>query len=125
MPEKKVNLSAHKMSWNSRSKLNFAQCFKQIDTYTHTIGVHSQKQKPFKIIPRGLSSGMVDDASVFCESLSSEQKFCYPSFNLSCVYFLGSPSPPLTPPQYWRFFAFYSKCFLFTCVVHHPGLSCW
>jgi hypothetical protein len=32
MPEKNVNLSVHKMSWNSRSKLNFAQYFKRIHT---------------------------------------------------------------------------------------------
>jgi hypothetical protein len=31
---KNVDLSTQKMSWNSRSKLNFAQCFEQI--YIHT-----------------------------------------------------------------------------------------
>jgi hypothetical protein len=31
MPEKNVNLSTHKMSWNSRIKLNFAQSCKQTD----------------------------------------------------------------------------------------------
>jgi hypothetical protein len=68
MLEKNVNLNAHEMSCNSRSKLNFAQCFKQIHTHTHT-HTHTKlectlKKKKFKIIPRGLSSGMVDDASV-------------------------------------------------------------
>jgi hypothetical protein len=66
MPGKNVNLSTHKMIWNSRSKLNFAQCFKEIHhPPTHTLRGHPQKKrKNFKIILRGLSGGMVDDASV-------------------------------------------------------------
>jgi hypothetical protein len=64
------------MSWDSRSKLNFAQYFKQIHIHTHThthalthrhthtIRVPSQKRENFEIIPRGPSGGMVDDASV-------------------------------------------------------------
>jgi hypothetical protein len=33
MPEKNVNLSEHKMSWNSRSRLNFAHA---LNKFTHT-----------------------------------------------------------------------------------------
>jgi hypothetical protein len=57
------------MSWNFRSKLKFSQCFKKIHTHTHThthkIRVHTQKKKKnFLVIRRGLSSRMVDDASI-------------------------------------------------------------
>jgi hypothetical protein len=69
MPGKNVNLSMHKMNSNFRSKLNFAQCIKQIYTHTHTqtIRVHSQKKKKKrkkKYSTRRLSGGIVDDVSV-------------------------------------------------------------
>jgi hypothetical protein len=67
MPEKNVNLSMHKMSWNFRNKLKFSQCFKQMDTYMKNESALSKTNKPKKFlknIPRGLSGGMVDDESI-------------------------------------------------------------
>jgi hypothetical protein len=63
MPGKDVTLSVHKMSWNSRSKLNFAQCFKQIDTHTKLECTLKKKSKLLNYTQR-VSGGMVDDASV-------------------------------------------------------------
>jgi hypothetical protein len=60
MPGKNVNLSVHKMSWHSRSKLHTCT-----HTHTHTqLECTLKKRKKNLIIPRGLSSGMVNDASV-------------------------------------------------------------
>jgi hypothetical protein len=68
MAGKNVNLSSHKVSWNSRSNLILPSSlnkFTYICTHTHTIRVHSQKkEKMFKLYPGGLSAGMVDDVSV-------------------------------------------------------------
>jgi hypothetical protein len=64
MPGKNINLSMHKIIWNSRSKLNFVQ---SLNKFTHShikLECTLKKGKNFKIIPRGLCGGMVDDASV-------------------------------------------------------------
>jgi hypothetical protein len=74
----------HKMSWNSRSKLNFAQCCKQIDT--HKIRVHSQKNL-LKPQPEGYLVEWWMMHLFSCESSPLEVNFCYPSLNLSCGYF--------------------------------------
>jgi hypothetical protein len=79
MPGKNVNLSSHKVSWNSRSKLLLPSAlnkFTYICTHTHThTHTHTQlectlkkKEKKFKLYPGGLSAGMVDDVSVLLES---------------------------------------------------------
>jgi hypothetical protein len=97
MPEKNVDLSAHKMSWNSRKKLNFAQHCKQIGT--HTIRVHAQKNL-FKPQPEGYPVEWWMMHLFFCESTSLELNFCYSSLDLSCGYFQGwaqtTPDPPCT-----------------------------
>jgi hypothetical protein len=81
------------MSWNSRSKLNFAQCCTPIDT--HKIRVHSQKKKKtFKLYPEGCLVKWWMMHLFFCESPSLEMNFCYPSLNLGCGYFLGKAQPP-------------------------------
>jgi hypothetical protein len=84
------------MRWNSRNKLNFVQCFKQIHTHTHTHKhththrVHSQKQKKRLNYTQGDIQWMVDDASVLLGvSLFGTEFFCHSSLNLSCDYFLG------------------------------------
>jgi histidinol phosphatase-like enzyme len=46
----------HDKSWNSKSKLNFVQCFKQIYTCTHTqleCTLKKKKEKMFKLYPEG------------------------------------------------------------------------
>jgi hypothetical protein len=48
-----------------------------------------------------------------CEFPSLELNFV----NLGCVYFPGKSSP-FPQPQYWRFLAFYPKCFLFLQSQH-------
>jgi hypothetical protein len=78
------------MSWNSRSKLNFVQYCKQIDTHTHT-HTHTKldctlRKKILNLVQR-VSCRMVDDASFSCESPSLDLNFCYPSLNLGCIYF--------------------------------------
>jgi hypothetical protein len=86
------------MSWNSRSKLNFAQCFKQIHTHTHT-RVYSQKKKLFKPYPEGYPVEWWMMHLFSCEYTSLELNFCYPSLNLGCGYFLGKAQHPRTPPH--------------------------
>jgi hypothetical protein len=83
------------MSWNSRSKLNFSQCFKQIHTHTHKIRVHFQK-KPniFKPYPEGCLVEWWMIHLFSCESPSLKLNFCYLSFNLSYSYFPGKAQHP-------------------------------
>jgi hypothetical protein len=56
MPEKNVNLSAHKMSWNSRSRLNFAHALNKF-THTHT-HIHTEVMKvSFPLWEKSLTCG--------------------------------------------------------------------
>jgi hypothetical protein len=79
MPEKNATLSMHKISWNSRSKLNLAQCFKQVDT--HKIKVYSQK-KILKLYPESYLVEWWMMHLVSCEFSSLKLNFYYPPLTL-------------------------------------------
>jgi hypothetical protein len=107
------------MSWNSRSKLNFSQWRKQIDTHRHKIRVHSQKYllKPY---PEGNTVEWWMMHLFSCKSPSLEVIFVTHPLTLVVAISPGK----VQPPQYWRFLAFYSKCFLSTWsiwLVRKPG----
>jgi hypothetical protein len=93
MPEKNVTLSMHKVSWNFRSKLNFVQCFRQIDTFTH-LECTLKKNKKLKLYPEGYPVEWWMMHPLFCESHSLEPNFCYLCLNLSFGYLPGKAQPP-------------------------------
>jgi hypothetical protein len=98
--------------------------------YTHT---HTQLEYTLRktFLNHNQRAIWWNDGSCICslvESPSLELNFCCPSLNLSCGDFPGTAQLPY--PQYWRFLAFYPKCFLFylccsfswsICLVRKPG----
>jgi hypothetical protein len=102
----------NKMSCNSRSKLNFAQCYKKIHTNAHT-HTHIHKRHSQKNLLHHTQRAIWWNTGWCIYSLVSLPlwKWIFVTHPLTSAVsiFPGKLTPS---PQYYRFLPFYPKCFL-------------